>query len=219
MRTMFTGLVEEIGIVESVILGVNSARITIRAKKIIEDIKLGDSISTNGVCLTVTNYTQNDFSVDAMPETMRRSNLGILRRGSRVNLERALKLGDRLGGHIVSGHIDGVGIVKGFKKEDNATWVHIEAGLEITKYIVHKGSIAVDGTSLTVADVDDNSFKVSIIPLTKDETTILEKNIGDQVNLECDMVGKYIEKLVMLKKYKQPKKDIDMSFLVENGFA
>ena len=216
---MFTGLVEEIGTVESVITGANSAMITIRAKKILEDIKIGDSISTNGVCLTVTNFTKNGFSVDVMPETMRRSNLGTLKNGSRVNLERALKLGDRLGGHIVSGHIDGVGIVRGFKKEDNATWVHIEAEREIIKYIIHKGSIAIDGTSLTVADVDDNSFKVSVIPLTRDETTILEKNIGDQVNLECDMIGKYIEKFVLIKNENYPKKEIDMAFLIENGFA
>ncbi|MGF7058547.1 riboflavin synthase [Brassicibacter mesophilus] len=215
---MFTGLVEEIGTVESVIIGANSAKITIRAKKVLEDIKLGDSISTNGVCLTVTNHTENGFSIDVMPETMRRSNLGTLKNGSRINLERALKLGDRLGGHIVSGHIDGVGTVRGFKKEDNATWIHIGAKQEIIKYIVQKGSVAIDGTSLTVADVDDSSFKVSIIPLTRDETTILEKNIGDQVNLECDMVGKYIEKFVLFKNNQHPKKEIDMTFLVENGF-
>ncbi|MDK2811774.1 MAG: riboflavin synthase [Petroclostridium sp.] len=215
---MFTGLIEEIGTVKSVIKGVNSAKITITASKILEDIKQGDSISTNGVCLTVTEFTHNSFSVDVMPETMRRSNLKHLKTGSRVNLERALKVGDRFGGHIVSGHIDGVGVITGFQEEDNATWVSIEAPGDILKYVVHKGSIAIDGTSLTVAYVDDKMLKVSIIPLTRDETTILEKNVGDEVNLECDMIGKYVEKLMMFREDIKLKKSIDMDFLRENGF-
>lgn len=215
---MFTGLIEEIGTVKSVIKGVNSAKITITASKILEDIKQGDSISTNGVCLTVTEFTHNSFSVDVMPETMRRSNLKHLKTGSRVNLERALKVGDRFGGHIVSGHIDGVGVITGFQEEDNATWVSIEAPGDILKYVVHKGSIAIDGTSLTVAYVDDKVLKVSIIPLTRDETTILEKNVGDEVNLECDMIGKYVEKLMMIREDIKLKKSIDMDFLRENGF-
>ncbi|MBZ4647557.1 MAG: ribE [Clostridia bacterium] len=215
---MFTGLIEEIGTVKSVIKGVNSAKITITASKILEDIKQGDSISTNGVCLTVTEFTHNSFSVDVMPETMRRSNLKHLKTGSRVNLERALKVGDRFGGHIVSGHIDGVGVITGFQEEDNATWVSIEAPGDILKYVVHKGSIAIDGTSLTVAYVDDKVLKVSIIPLTRDETTILEKNVGDEVNLECDMIGKYVEKLMMFREDIKLKKSIDMDFLRENGF-
>lgn len=215
---MFTGLIEEIGTVKSVIKGVNSAKITITASKILEDIKQGDSISTNGVCLTVTEFTHNSFSVDVMPETMRRSNLKHLKTGSRVNLERALKVGDRFGGHIVSGHIDGVGVITGFQEEDNATWVSIEAPGDILKYVVHKGSIAIDGTSLTVAYVDDKMLKVSIIPLTRDETTILEKNVGDEVNLECDMIGKYVEKLMMIREDIKLKKSIDMDFLRENGF-
>lgn len=215
---MFTGLIEEIGTVKSVIKGVNSAKITITASKILEDIKQGDSISTNGVCLTVTEFTHNSFSVDVMPETMRRSNLKHLKTGSRVNLERALKVGDRFGGHIVSGHIDGVGVITGFQEEDNATWVSIEAPGDILKYVVHKGSIAIDGTSLTVAYVDDKVLKVSIIPLTRDETTILEKNVGDEVNLECDMIGKYVEKLMMFREDIKLKKSINMDFLRENGF-
>jgi len=216
---MFTGLVEEIGKVENVIKGAKSAQITISADKVLEDAKLGDSISTNGVCLTVISFTKSSFTVDVMPETMRRSNLKNLKHGSRVNLERALRLGDRLGGHIVSGHIDGVGFIKSVEEEDNATWVTIESSEDILKYIIEKGSIAIDGTSLTVAYVDYTTFKVSIIPLTRDETTLLTKKVGEEVNLECDMVGKYIERLTMFKQEEKPKKSIGMEFLRDNGFA
>lgn len=216
---MFTGLIEEVGIVQSVIKGVKSAKINISANKILEGIKVGDSISTNGVCLTVTEFDHKGFSVDVMPETMRRSNLKNLKHGSKVNLERALKLGDRLGGHMVAGHIDGVGIIRAFEEEDNATWVTIEASRDILKYVVNKGSIAIDGTSLTVAYVDDRILKVSIIPLTSDETTLLTKQIGEEVNLECDMIGKYIEKLLAFKEEAAPNKTIDINFLRENGFA
>ncbi len=215
---MFTGLIEEVGKVQSIRNGVNSAQITINANKILEDVKLGDSISTNGVCLTVINYTKYTFTVDVMPETMRRSNLKSLKQGSSVNLERALKLGDRLGGHIVSGHIDGVGYVKSVEEEDNATWITIKTSSDILKYIIKKGSIAVDGTSLTVAYVDDEIFKVSIIPLTKEETTLLSKKTGEEVNLECDMVGKYIEKFTMFSQKEEIKESIDINFLKENGF-
>lgn len=215
---MFTGLIEEVGKVQSIRNGVNSAQITINATKVLEDVKLGDSISTNGVCLTVVNYTKNTFTVDVMPETMRRSNLKSLKQGSSVNLERALKLGDRLGGHIVSGHIDGVGYVKAVEEEDNATWVTIKTSSDILKYIIKKGSIAIDGTSLTVAYVDNEIFKVSIIPLTKEETTLLSKTTGEEVNLECDMVGKYIEKFATFSQKEEVKESIDINFLKENGF-
>lgn len=215
---MFTGLIEEVGKVQSIRNGVNSAQITINATKVLEDVKLGDSISTNGVCLTVVNYTKDAFTVDVMPETMRRSNLKSLKQGSSVNLERALKLGDRLGGHIVSGHIDGVGYVKAVGEEDNSTWVTIKTSSDISKYIIKKGSIAIDGTSLTVAYIDDEIFKVSIIPLTKEETTLLSKKTGEEVNLECDMVGKYIEKFTMFSQKEEIKESIDINFLKENGF-
>ena len=216
---MFTGLVEEIGTIENIIKGAKSAQITINASKVLEDVKLGDSISTNGVCLTVIKFTRNSFTVDVMPETMRRSNLKNLKHGSRVNLERALRLGDRLGGHIVSGHIDGVGFIKSVEEEDNATWVAIESSGDILKYVIEKGSIAIDGTSLTVAYVDNISFKVSIIPMTRDETTLLSKKVGEEVNLECDMVGKYIERLTMFKQAETKKSSININFLKENGFA
>ena len=215
---MFTGLIEEIGTVESIKKGPKSATITIKAEKVLEGTKLGDSIATNGVCLTVTSFTSNGFGVDVMAETMRKSNLNNLSPGNKVNLERALKLGDRLGGHIVSGHIDGTGTVKDFQQEDNAVWVSIAAPLDILKYIINKGSIAIDGISLTVAYLDNECFKVSIIPHTGDETTLLEKNIGDKVNLEVDMIGKYIEKFLSLKEDKVSKSNIDIEFLGKHGF-
>lgn len=214
---MFTGLIEEIGIVDKIIKGPTSAQITIKAKKVTKDVQLGDSICTNGVCLTVVGFSKDSFTVDVMPETMRRSNLSHVTSGSQVNLERALRVGDRLGGHMVSGHIDGMGIIKSFVKEDNATWVTIEANPELLKYIILKGSIAIDGISLTVAYVDNQFFKISMIPLTKEETTLLSKPIGSKVNLECDMVGKYIERLMRFEH--ETKKTFDLEFLKNNGFA
>lgn len=216
---MFTGLIEEIGRVESVVKSAKSASITIKAKKVLEGVMLGDSISTNGVCLTVTSFDSGRFSVDVMAETMRRSSFRHLTPGDEVNLERALSLGDRLGGHMVSGHIDGVGKVSRYDQEDNAVWITVSAPPEILRYIVQKGSIAIDGVSLTVAYVDDSVFKVSIIPHTKEETTLLNKKPGSEVNLECDMIGKYIEKFIDERAKKNGKKDIDLSFLSENGFA
>lgn len=216
---MFTGLVEEIGRVQSIIKSTKSARIIINADKVLEGVRLGDSISTNGVCLTVTSSTTNSFSVDVMAETMRRSNLHILSPGDEVNLERALRVGDRLGGHLVSGHIDGMGTITNYENEDNAVWITIETSPEVLKYIVQKGSIAIDGISLTVAYVNETVFKVSIIPHTKDVTTLLRKKVRDIVNLECDMIGKYIEKLLKSEEQAPVKKGIDMNFLSQNGFA
>ncbi|MGE5628052.1 MAG: riboflavin synthase [Solirubrobacterales bacterium] len=216
---MFTGIVEEIGEISNLTKSSKGARITIKAKKVLEDVKLGDSICTNGVCLTVTEFDTDKFSVDVMGETMRRSNLGSFSKGTKVNLERALRATDRLGGHIVSGHIDGTGEIENYTKEDNAVWISIKTLPEILKYIVEKGSIAIDGVSLTVAYVDNERFKVSIIPHTKDATTLLKKDIGDMVNLECDIVGKYIEKFIKHEENPSAKKGIDMDFLSTHGFA
>lgn len=216
---MFTGIVEEVGTVQSVLKGTKSAKIVIKAHKVLEDVKLGDSICTNGVCLTVTDFTSHSFAVDIMAETMGRSNLKNVVPGSKVNLERALRLSDRLGGHLVSGHIDGVGIIRDFKKEDNAVWVSISTPPEILKYIILKGSIAIDGISLTVAYVDESTFKVSVIPHTKDVTTLLNKSPGDEVNLEGDMIGKYIERFLTFNDKPAPQKGMDLSFLIEHGFA
>ena len=215
---MFTGLIEEIGKIESVVKSNKSAKIVIKAATVLEDVKIGDSISANGVCLTVTGFTSNSFSLDVMAETMRVSNLNTLSPGDAVNLERALRVGDRLGGHMVSGHIDSTGIITSFEEEDNAIWVTILADPEVLRYIIQKGSIAIDGISLTVAFVDEKVFKVSVIPHTKEVTTLLRKKVRDVVNLECDMVGKYIEKLMKPAAPQKSKDMIDLRFLSENGF-
>jgi riboflavin synthase len=218
---MFTGLVEEIGTIRSIQQGAKSIKLTVSATKIMDDVKLGDSIATNGVCLTVTSFDSKGFSADVMPETMRRSNLGDQKTGSCVNLERALRVGDRLGGHMVSGHIDGVGQLVGFEEEDNAIWVSIAASKEILKYVIEKGSIAIDGISLTVAYVDDKIFKVSIIPLTQEDTTLTSKKVGEKINLECDLTAKYIEKFMFYREQEEEKQGsrISMDFLKENGFV
>lgn len=220
MEALFTGIVEEVGEIRGIKKGEKSSILSIKANKVIEDVKLGHSICTNGVCLTVTNIYGNIFDADVMAETLRRSNLGKLKVGSKVNLERALSAKGRFGGHIVSGHIDGVGKIVSLEKEDNAIWVTIEAKENILQYIVEKGSIAIDGISLTVAYVDDKVFKVSIIPHTGKETILLSKTSEDTVNLECDVIGKYVEKLLTFQSGKKiEKKDsINEDFLKENGF-
>jgi riboflavin synthase len=215
---MFTGIVEEIGTVVDFEASQNVLRIKVQASKVLEETYLGDSISTNGVCLTVTDIGKNYFYADVMGETVRRSNLGTLKKGDKVNLERAMAANSRFGGHIVSGHIDGKGKITSYEKEGNAVWITIDAGKEVLKYIVEKGSIAIDGISLTVAYVDDRKFKVSIIPHTSEETTLLKKKIGEEVNLECDVIGKYVEKLLGFNKKNDEKKSITMDFLINNGF-
>lgn len=216
---MFTGIVEEIGEIKGIKNGEKSSKLIVKADKVLDKTKIGDSICTNGVCLTVTDINGDSFEADVMAETLRRSNLGKLSIGSKVNLERALSLETRLGGHIVSGHIDGIGEVISLVKEDNATWVSIKASKELLKYIVFKGSIAIDGISLTVAYVDSEMFKVSIIPHTGDETILLKKKRGETVNIECDVIGKYVEKLLGLASKEESKKSsISEEFLRENGF-
>lgn len=216
---MFTGIIEETGTIKSVKWDGKSAVIVIHALKIPDDIKVGDSINTNGVCLTVTSFDSKEFSADVMAETMRKTNLKELKPGSKVNMERALRLNDRFGGHFVSGHIDGTGIITELKKEDNATWVTIKTNESVLKYIVFKGSVSIDGISLTVAEVSNNRFKVSIIPHTIQETTLMTKNTGDKVNIECDLIGKYVEKFISGKKNKEISSRIDLNFLKDNGFV
>ena len=219
---MFTGIVEEVGRVSSIKNSTNSAILTIEAEKVLEESKIGDSISVNGVCLTVTDISSKSFSADIMHESLKRSSLGELKKGSRVNLERALKLRARLGGHIVSGHIDGVGKIKSIKKDDNAVWYCIEANEKILKYIIEKGSVAIDGISLTVAEENDKDFSVSVIPHTRAASNLSEKKIGSRVNIENDCIAKYVEKLLHLdgdiSKEKSKESNIDMKFLIENGF-
>lgn len=195
---MFTGIIEEIGSVANVEPSGNGAgaKIKIRAKKILQGTKAGDSIAVNGVCLTATSLGADFFTADVMAETLRRSNLGSLAVGSQVNLERAMAADGRFGGHIVSGHIDGTGTIEKLEREGNAVWVYVSASSEILSLIVQKGSIAIDGISLTVAKVDQKQFAVSIIPHTGEETTLLSKKPGDLVNLENDIVGKYVQRLL-----------------------
>ncbi len=216
---MFTGIVEETGTVRAVNRGSRSIILRVGAKKILEDINMGDSIAVNGVCLTVTDFDSDGFSADVMPETLERSSLSVLKTGSHVNLERAMSAGGRFGGHIVSGHIDGTGKIIGIRRDDNAVWFDISADKKILRYIVEKGSITIDGISLTVAGVTADSFSVSVIPHTLSVTILGEKTKGSIVNLENDIIGKYVEKLLMPDDEKNNGSSISRSFLAENGFV
>ncbi|WP_295717549.1 riboflavin synthase [uncultured Oscillibacter sp.] len=211
---MFTGIVEEIGVIRQIRRGAHSSVLTIGADTVLSDLKIGDSVAVNGVCLTATSLGSDSFTADVMHETLRRSSLGSLAPGSRVNLERAMAANGRFGGHIVSGHIDGTGSVLSQRREDNAVWVTIKTPAPLLRYIVEKGSIAIDGVSLTVAAVTDTDFSVSIIPHTGAQTILLGKKPGEPVNLECDVIGKYVEK--MLTPHKSS--GITMDFLAQHGF-
>ncbi|HCW79644.1 MAG TPA: riboflavin synthase [Ruminococcaceae bacterium] len=193
---MFTGIIEEIGTVRSIKKNTHSAVLTVKASKVLDDLNMGDSIAVNGVCLTVVSITDSLFSADVMHETVNCSNLWNLKAGDMVNLERAVMLNGRLGGHIVSGHIDGTGVIRSIKKDENAVWFTIRAPKLILRYVVEKGSVAIDGVSLTVASVTENDFGVSVIPNTVKCTALGKKHTGDVVNLENDCVGKYVEKLL-----------------------
>ena len=193
---MFTGIVEETGTLRSLSRGSKSCVIHVQCSTVLEDTRIGDSIAVNGICLTVTSVESGGFTADVMNETLSRSSLAQTRPGDPVNLERAMAANGRFGGHIVSGHIDGTGIIREIRDDDNAVWYTVEAPPEILRYVVEKGSIAIDGISLTVAVVTDSYFKVSIIPHTSSETTLTSKKVGDIVNLENDIIGKYVEKLL-----------------------
>ena len=215
---MFTGIVEEVGHVADIQMGEALSRIKIYAAKVLEQSQIGDSIATNGVCLTITHKTANSFEADIMSETLRKSNLGSLKRGEAVNLERALRLESRVGGHLVSGHIDGVGEIISISKEKTATWITIKASTHLLRYVVVKGSIAIDGVSLTVAEVAETYFKVSIIPHTQNYTILQMKQIMDSVNLEVDLIGKYVEKLLGLPSNTHKEKRLNEDFLKRHGF-
>jgi riboflavin synthase len=218
---MFTGIIEETGRIRRISRGSRSVKLTIEASLVLEDTKVGDSISTNGICLTVVDMDTRSFTVDVMAETLRRTSLNNLADGSRVNLERALRLSDRLGGHLLSGHVDGLGVIRKITAEDIARVIRIETTEELLRYIIPKGSIAIDGISLTVVDVDARSFSVSVIPHTATVTTLLDKQPGDPVNLETDMIAKYVEKLMKkgTSSEKEAQQGLDMTFLSENGFV
>ena len=215
---MFTGIIEEMGIVKSI----KNSAITIEADKIFDDLKLGDSVAVNGTCLTISSFSNKIFKADITLETLSRTNLGDLKSGFKVNLERALTLSKRLGGHIVSGHIDGVGIIKNISKNDRDIIIKIEVPASLMKYIIEKGSVAVDGISLTVAEVNKNIFSIAIIPHTFKETILYYKKEGDKVNIENDIIGKYVEKLLQFNNCDNEKNNknsnINMEFLIKNGF-
>ncbi len=212
---MFTGIIEEVGKVESVTKGADSAIISIQATKVIGGTRPGDSIAVNGVCLTVTAIAKRGFAADVMHETLNRSTLGKLRPGQPVNLERAMAADGRFGGHIVAGHVDGVGTVTGIRADGNATWFTISASPSVLRLIIEKGSIAVDGISLTVARLTAKDFSVSIIPHTTASTILPTLRIGDAVNLENDCIGKYVERLL---SNTSPPTKITAGFLAEHGF-
>lgn len=217
---MFTGLVEELGKVKTVARGTLSVRLTVSARAITGDVKLGDSIAVNGTCLTVVDFGDSWFTADVMPETVDRTALAGLRAGDTVNLERTLRVGDRLAGHIVNGHVDGVGVIRAKQQRDNAVVIRIEASPDVLRYIVKKGSVAIDGISLTVVEVGDNWFTVSLIPHTASVTTLGIKGPGDPVNLENDIIGKYVEKLMGLGSTKSGNQaGLTVDFLQQHGFS
>lgn len=207
---MFTGIIEEVGRIKNI----GGGKITIAAKRVLEDAHIGDSIAVNGICLTVASFDANAFTADVMPETIRSTSLSKVKEGAAVNLERALTLSSRLGGHIVSGHIDGVGEIVILTEDKNAVLMKIKTDKKILRYIVKKGSIALDGISLTAQNVSVDDFTVSLIPHTREITNLSEKKVGSLINIETDVIGKYVEKLF-------PKKDngnITKDFLFANGY-
>ena len=215
---MFTGIVEEIGTVRAVRRGAHSSVLSIGAVRIQNGLKIGDSVAVNGVCLTVCSKDSGGFTADVMHETLNRSSLGCLSVGSRVNLERAMAADGRFGGHIVSGHIDGVGCIRALQRDDNALWYTVEAAPQVLRHIVEKGSIAMDGISLTVASVSETDFSVSVIPHTASATQMGEKRPGDPVHQETDVIGKYVEKFLCASKEAPTSRGVTLEFLAQNGF-
>lgn len=216
---MFTGIVEELGSIRSVRRGQHSSVLSIAAKDILSDLKIGDSVAVNGVCLTATTVDGSGFTADVMHETLDRSALAGLGPGSPVNLERAMAANGRFGGHIVAGHVDGVGTIAAIEKDDNAIWFTITAPAQVLRYVVEKGSIAIDGISLTVARVETDRFAVSVIPHTAAVTLLGLRRTGDRVNLESDLVGKYVERLLRpAPEEKGQESKLTMEFLSQHGF-
>ncbi len=214
---MFTGIVEEQGTVRSLQRSGNGYELALHCTLVTQDTRLGDSIAVNGVCLTVTHLAADGFTVGLSPETRNRTNLVHLQSGDAVNLERSVTPTTRLGGHFVQGHIDGTGHITGFRRDEDALWVTIKADPSIMRYVVAKGYIALDGTSLTVVDVGDDWFTVTLVAYTQQQITLPHKQVGDTVNIEVDVLGKYVEK--MLGREATPTSSITPDFLAENGYA
>jgi len=216
---LFTGIIQEVGILKERIIADNRYQLRIEGDKVLNNLHKGDSIAVNGVCLTVINYNSNSFTADIMPETLRATNLGKLKNGAKVNLEQAVRADGFFGGHLVTGHVDGIGIVKRITYEKNARLVEIEVSRELTEFMVDKGSIALNGVSLTLMKVYDNSLSVSLIPETWNNTNLRDTNIGDEINIETDLIGKYVVKMMRKGKIRDNRDaNIDKNFLQENGF-
>lgn len=221
---MFTGIIEEMGRIKEVKKTAQQYEVTIAAKKILTDVQLGDSISVNGICLTVTSFTPSTFQVDVMPETIKASNLAQLSVGSPVNLERAMAANGRFGGHFVSGHIDMTGVIVERRSVANAIYFWIQTRGDMMKFIVPKGSITIDGISLTVVDTAEDRFSISIIPHTLAETVLNHRKIGDRVNVECDMLAKYMDRLLSARLGENSgtnspaSSGLTIEHLVQNGF-
>ena len=217
---MFTGIIEEVGTLSRIERTTGFCQLTIRASKVLDDCKAGDSIAVNGTCLTVTRQHTDGVIADVMAETMRRTNLENLKVGDRLNLERSLRLSDRLGGHIVAGHVDEVGAIIELKPEDIATLMTVSVSSALMKYIAVKGSVCVEGVSLTVTDAASSSFQVSLIPFSKENTTLGLKRVGDTVNIEVDMLARYVERLIdhREEELSEHTSNIDQNFLRTHGF-
>ncbi|KGP92539.1 riboflavin synthase subunit alpha [Pontibacillus chungwhensis BH030062] len=215
---MFTGIIEEMGSVKGIKQGQEAMEITVTAQTVLEDVHLGDSISVNGVCLTVTEFTSQEARFDVMPETFHATNLREIKTGSKVNLERSMKADGRFGGHMVSGHVDGVGTITSKKQDSNAIYYTIELPEDLMDYFVYKGSVAVDGTSLTVFGVEGQTITISLIPHTVEHTVLGDKGEGDRVNIEIDMLGKYVVNFLSKQQQQAKSSSITEGFLAENGF-
>lgn len=215
---MFTGIVEEMGAITVLRKTLVGTRLTILASAVMGDIKIGDSVSVNGICLTIVSRSERDFSVEVSPETLSVTTLGSFAVGMPVNLERAVKFNERIGGHLVAGHVDGIGVIRSRHQDANAVILAIEAPQHILRYCVVKGSVAVDGISLTINDVNDNGFSVAIIPHTAKVTILGLKQMNDRVNLESDLIGKYVERLLQERnQLPKPTISIDKDYLQKRG--
>ncbi len=214
---MFTGIVEEMGVIRNLATGQSSAALTVEAARVLDGIRLGDSIAVNGACLTVTGFSAGSFTGDVMYETLRKTNLGRLQAGSRVNLERALAMGDRLGGHLVAGHVDAAGVILSLQDNGIATEMWVAVPGELEQYLIPQGSVTLDGVSLTIAALKEGALMVGLIPSTRKTTTLGGKKTGDLLNIETDLLGKYVSSLLQ-RSGVQLKKDITTDWLAENGF-